>query len=40
MTGLIAKRIAVDIGYLDFSKAFDIHKIFIEQMLMYGLDEK
>lgn len=40
MTGLIAKRIAVDIGYLDFSKAFDIHKLLIEQMLMYGLDEK
>lgn len=30
------------IGYLDFSRAFDTvsHKIFVDELLVYGLDEQ
>jgi len=42
MTGLVDEGRAVDVVYLDFSKAFDTvsHKILIERLLMYGLDEQ
>ena len=42
MTGLADEGRAVDIVYLDFSKAFDTvsHKILIDRLLMYRLDEQ
>ena len=42
VTGLVDKGRAVDIVYLDFSKAFDTAscKILIENLLKYGLDEQ
>ncbi|KAM9591200.1 putative nicotine oxidoreductase isoform 2-T3 [Morphnus guianensis] len=42
MPGLVDEGRAVDIVYLDFRKAFDpvSHKILIEKLLMYGLDEQ
>ncbi|GAB0178721.1 hypothetical protein GRJ2_000337400 [Grus japonensis] len=42
MTGLIDEERAVDIVYLDFSKAFDTvsNMILIEKLLQYGLDEQ
>ncbi|GAB0179021.1 mitochondrial enolase superfamily member 1 [Grus japonensis] len=41
MAGLVDEGRAVYIVYLDFSKAFDTvsHKIHIEKLLNYGLDE-
>ncbi|KAK4807097.1 hypothetical protein QYF61_018438 [Mycteria americana] len=41
-TGLVDEGRAVDIVYLDFSKAFNTvsHKILIEKLLTYGLDEQ
>lgn len=41
MTGLVDDGRAVDIVYLDFSKASETvpHKIFREKLLKYGLDE-
>ena len=40
--GLVNEGRAVDVVYLDFSKAFDTvsHKILIEELLMYGMDEQ
>ncbi|KAK4830060.1 hypothetical protein QYF61_008398 [Mycteria americana] len=42
MTGLVDEGRAVDILYLDFSKAFDTvsHKILIDKVFMYGLVEQ
>ncbi|GAB0182921.1 mitochondrial enolase superfamily member 1 [Grus japonensis] len=42
MTGLVDEKAIVDFIYLDFIKAFDIvsHKILIDKLLMYGLDEQ
>ncbi|KAK4810957.1 hypothetical protein QYF61_013365 [Mycteria americana] len=42
MPGLVDEGRAVDIVYLDFRKAFDpvSHKILMEKLLMYGLDEQ
>ncbi|GAB0206675.1 mitochondrial enolase superfamily member 1 [Grus japonensis] len=42
MSGLVDEGRAVDIVLLDFRKAFDpvSHKILIEKLLMYGLDEQ
>ena len=42
VTNLVYERTAADIVYLDFRKAFDTvaHKIPIEKLLMYGLDEQ
>ena len=42
MTGLVDERRAVDIVYLDFSKAFDTvsHKILVEKLVECGLDEQ
>ena len=42
VTGLVDKGRAVDVVYLDFSRAFDSvsHMILIEKLLMYGLDEE
>jgi len=41
ITGLVGEERAVDIACLDFSKASDTasHKILIEKLLMYRLDE-
>lgn len=41
VTGLIGKRRAVHVIYLNFSKAFDIvsHNILIEKLTKYGLDK-
>ena len=41
MTGLVEEGRAVDIVYLDFSKAFDTvsHKIFMKKLMKYGLDK-
>ena len=41
MTGLVDEGRAVDIDYLNYSKAFDIisHKIHIKKLLNYVLDE-
>ena len=42
MTGLVDEERAVDIVYLDFSKAFNTasQKILREKRIMYGLDEQ
>ncbi|KAK4830628.1 hypothetical protein QYF61_012453 [Mycteria americana] len=42
ITGLIDEGRAMDIVYLDFSKAFNtvFHKICIEELMKYGLDEQ
>ena len=42
VTGLVDEGGAVDFVYLDYRKAFDTvsHKILIEKLLMYGLDEQ
>ncbi|KAK4830089.1 hypothetical protein QYF61_008427 [Mycteria americana] len=42
MTGLVDKRRAVDIVYLDFTKAFDTisHNSLIDKLLIYGLVEQ
>jgi len=42
MTGLVEEGRAVDIVYLDFNKASDTvsHKILIEELIKYGLDEQ
>lgn len=42
VVGQVAEKVAVDIVYLDFSKAFDTVscKILTEKLCMYGLDKK
>lgn len=42
MNGLVDEEKVVDIIYLDIRKAFDTvsHKILIEKLLMYGVDEQ
>ncbi|GAB0187927.1 cAMP-dependent protein kinase inhibitor alpha [Grus japonensis] len=42
MTGPVDERRAVDIVYLDFSKALDpvSYKILVEKLFLYGLDEQ
>ena len=42
MTGLVDEGRAVNIDYLDFSKAFDTvsYKILIEKLMKNGLDEQ
>jgi len=42
MSGLVDKRRAVDVVYLDFSRAFDtvFHRILVDELLMYGLDKQ
>ena len=41
MAGLVDKGRAVDVVYLDFSKAFDTvsHNIFIDKLMKCGLDK-
>lgn len=42
MNGLVDEEKVVDIIYSDIRKAFDTvsHKILIEKLLMYGVDEQ
>ena len=42
VAGLVDEGRSVDAVYLDFSKTFDTvtHKILIDKLLMYGLDER